>query len=161
CTNVIFSAEAIAHDCAESKAGSVSRIGELFASRRDDLASFLASDPAGQKLPEYIAKLGERLLQENATLRGHVRELLVKMQLMKQVIASQQDYARGVEVREPIDLAEVIVDSLHVSQAGLIRSGIEVQTEVAAAPHIAGQRLKLLHVLINLIKNAKEAMIDM
>src|SRR5262249_33715721 len=101
------------------------------------------------------------LEHENAAVRTHARELLSKIHLMKEVISSQQDYARGIEISEPVDLREVVEDALRIQRPALERHGVQVTTSFGPAAPVHGQRLKLLHVLINLLKNANEAMRDL
>lgn len=157
CTNVIFSAEELLRISSSSKVSGLGKATDLL-DRQEDLAHFLTRDPNGHKLRDYLRILAQRLESENATLRDETRDLLAKVHLMKDVIASQQDYARGIEVMEPVDLVEVIDDALRIQKMSLDRHEVAITKKLAPTPLVRGQRLKLLHVLMNLIKNAKEAM---
>jgi signal transduction histidine kinase len=46
-------------------------------------------------------------------------------------------------------------------QVALDRHGVQIVTRFEAVPPVRAQRMKLGHVLINLLKNAKEAMADL
>ena len=80
------------------------------------------------------------------------------LELMKEVIKTQQTHAKhGMEL-EDLDLREVISDALNVNMAALMRNRIEVQTLYHNDIRVQAQKVKLTHILINLFKNSIEAM---
>jgi signal transduction histidine kinase len=158
CTTVIFDAEEMVRLHGESKLSKLFRANELLASHRAVAESALAGHAKLRLLPEYYLTLGDALRDEAKNTRERARELLNRVQLMKEVISSQQDYAKGAALTELLSIADILEDSLKIQQAALERHGVTVVKKIDRVHPVRAQRTKLTHVFINLIKNAKEAM---
>jgi C4-dicarboxylate-specific signal transduction histidine kinase len=66
---------------------------------------------------------------------------------------------KGESAREPVDLNELVDDSLRLLRSDLAHRGVEVRTELQPAlPAIEADRVQLQQMLLNLIVNASEAM---
>jgi signal transduction histidine kinase len=91
-------------------------------------------------------------------MKKELADLRRSVEHMVEVVAVQQRYARGssvVEECQPVDLVE---ESLHISAVSLARHGITVVRDVKPAPPVRVERHKVLQILVNLIRNAKDAM---
>jgi len=63
---------------------------------------------------------------------------------------------------QPVQLNQVIEEVLHLARADLIGRGVTVVSELAPGlPPIAGDRVHLQQLVLNLIFNAAEAMVAM
>ncbi|AUX43726.1 uncharacterized protein SOCE26_051800 [Sorangium cellulosum] len=158
CTSVLFDAEEVAQILRESRLPRLFRANELLAERRAEVEAALAGDPKLSLLPGYYITLGGALEEELRRATERAGELLLRVQLMKEVIASQQDYAKGVALTELLSVAEVLEDALKIQDAALARHGVVVARRLAPVGLVRAQRTKLTHVFINLINNAKDAM---
>jgi C4-dicarboxylate-specific signal transduction histidine kinase len=72
-----------------------------------------------------------------------------------------QEYARDGQdhlLTDQIDLALLVDAALRLQAANIVRTQVQVEKRLAVVPPVALQRYKVMHVLINLIKNAVEAM---
>jgi PAS domain S-box-containing protein len=141
-----------------SKIGGLVKANELLTQHRDDLPDFIANDNKGSKLPDYYLKIGKVLAEEVGDISKEAKALLEKTTMMKEVISTQQAYARAGFHAEEIDLPSLIDDALKIQDASLHKWGIKLYKQYAATPPCIGQKSKLLQVITNLIKNAKEAM---
>jgi prefoldin subunit 5 len=56
-----------------------------------DLGDFMARDPRGQKLPEYIAQLAEHLANEQTTLSSELESIRKNIE---EVEAEQESYTK-------------------------------------------------------------------
>jgi PAS domain S-box-containing protein len=158
CTSVIFDAEETVRILQESKITRLFRANELLASHLGTVQQALAGHPKLSLLPEYYVTLGEALRDEVKVTRERARELLNRVQLMKEVISSQQDYAKGAALTEPLSITDILEESVKIQQAALERHGVTVVRDIEQVRPVLAQRTKLTHVFINLVKNAKEAM---
>jgi DNA-binding LacI/PurR family transcriptional regulator/signal transduction histidine kinase len=137
------------------------RVTELLDAHRGSLPAFFAADPRGPLVPEYLRKLAEALEGERQRIQAEARELTGKTALIHETVRGLQEYARGErEARqlEPLDLAAVAEAALRIEEPALLRHGIEVVRAFLPAGPVHAHRAKLVHVLVNLVKNAVEAM---
>jgi two-component system sensor histidine kinase ChiS len=123
-----------------------------------DLARFLQSDSRGKKLPDYLSKLSGALLSEQKRMFGELEFLREKLQDIRNIISAQQNYARKIPFREPVDLEALVADVLVMHSQSFAKHDINVVREFEPVPVARLERLKLVQVLDNLVKNAVEAM---
>ena len=156
--SVRLSAEMIATQVRESRISGLHKANALLVEHGHDLGSFLTADDKGKKLPPYYVKMGEVLQDEFARIGREAEVLNQKTAMMRDVISTQQSYARVGTVAEDVEIAKLVEDALAIQSVSLEKWGIIVQKRFALTPHCRVQRSKLIHVITNLIKNAKEAM---
>lgn len=151
------SATMIVEGLRRSKAPGISKVSELLSQHADDLAAFLTSDPRGKRLPHYLSALAEHLRSEHASLLEETRTLRSKVEHISEIVARQQGFAQLSGLFERLPPAELIEDSLRMNELSLGRHGVDVQREFDRVPDVLAERHKVLQILINLIKNAKQA----
>lgn len=144
----------------DSKVSSLEKTKELLEANEDN-PDFFSTDPKGRMLPPFLVRLADLLQQEHQQNLTEAEKVRKGLGLMKEVIKTQQTHAKhGMEL-EDLDLREVISDALNVNMAALMRHRIEVQTLYNTDVRVQAQKVKLTHILINLIKNSIEAMTDL
>ncbi len=127
----------------------------------NNLAEFVAEGAKGGTLMQYYLKLEESMLAENKTIQAEIKRLNEKIDIISDVIAAQQTYAGNDSTAEEYSLVTIVEDALTL-EAGLIdRYGISVARQYDDIPMIPIQKTKLIHVLINLINNARDAMLHL
>jgi PAS domain S-box-containing protein len=143
-----------------SKASKVGKAAELLIGRNGSLAEYLTQDPNGQKLPGYLAKLGQHLVEENADMLGEVDQLSRNIEHIKEVVAMQQNYAKVSGVFEDLDADRLVEDAIAMNIGAFERHGVTLERRFSAAPRVRVDRHRVLQILINLIRNAKYALDD-
>jgi signal transduction histidine kinase len=128
----------------------------LLQAQAADPNSFFATDPRGKRLPEYLTKLSETLMTDQKQMLGEMDFLREKLQDIRNIISAQQNYARKVPVREPVDLQALVGDVLVMHTHSFAKHDIKVVRDFDPLPEAKLERLKLVQVLDNLIKNAAE-----
>ena len=156
--SVNVSAGLVVEKLRRSKAPKLAKAAALLTSRNGDLADYLTNDPNGQKLPGYLAKLGEFFVAENAELLNEIDQLGRNIEHIKEVVAMQQSYAKVSGVFENLPPHQLVEDAIAMNIGAFERHGVEVEREFAAVPLIRVDRHKVLQILINLIRNAKYAL---
>ena len=89
--NADVSATLVSDQVKQSKIANVVHVGNLIREHVKDLGDFLARDPRGQKLPEYIAQLGDHLANEQTTLS---RELESLRKNIEEAEVEQESYTK-------------------------------------------------------------------
>jgi signal transduction histidine kinase len=121
------------------------------------LPAFLGTEK-GKVLPIYLTSVSKRLSEENAKVLDELASVNRHVDHIKTIVAMQQTYARPSGIREPVIIASLIDDALHMGQSSFAKHGIDVVTDYSSALVIAVDRHKLLQIMINLISNARHAL---
>lgn len=111
-----------------------------------------------ENLVKYIKHVDGLLESNYSKLKIEIEGINKKVFLIKDVIRFHLDYASNKHLDESVDLTKIIDDSLNIQERSLKRHEINVLKKYESVPSVKAQRTKLMHVMINLIKNAKEAM---
>ncbi|HHM04177.1 MAG TPA: PAS domain S-box protein [Gammaproteobacteria bacterium] len=143
-----------------SKLAGLKKANELLTAHKDDLIDFLTRDSKGSKLPEYYIKLGHVVSEEFDKLSAEMEVVTERVSMIKAVISTQQEYARAESFAEELELEPLLDDALRVERMSLEKWGVKVERRIPELPPCRAQKTKLLQVLTNIIKNAKEAMRD-
>jgi two-component system, LuxR family, sensor kinase FixL len=136
------------------------RTTDLLSEHSTDLGTFLTQDPRGQRLPEYLRALGERLADERAEQRDEMTTLLKSLEHIKSVVSMQQEHARFSGVVERLEVTGLLDDALRLQALSLERVGILVRREYTEGIFVRVDRHKLLQILLNLLSNARHALLE-
>lgn len=134
------------------------RANEMLRANMDDLEQFIGRDPKGKDLMRFYLSFDQILKKEAGEIVDHVRRLNEKVNSIRDVIMAQQSYAAGGFHDECVSLETVLESALDLQSLMLAGSHVRVEKEIEPAPPVLIQRVKLVHVIVNLLKNAKEAM---
>jgi signal transduction histidine kinase len=134
------------------------KAGALLTEYASGLDRFLTSDPRGRKLPEYLTGLSASLQAEQQQMLTELEFLKEKLQVIKNIISSQQKYAKQVAFRELVELPVLMDDVLGMHMASMARHGVDLVRDFEGLPVANLEKLKLVQVLDNLVRNAVESM---
>lgn len=158
--SVNVSTSLVAGKIRESRVDNLVALIGMLEQHSDDVSGFLANDPKGQRVLPYLTKLGghfkaerDGLLQELEMLSSHVGHI-------KQIVATQQSYAKVSGLVENVRLSEMMDDAIRIMDPGFGRHGIHVERDFEMLPEIAAEKHKILQILLNLLRNAKQALKD-
>jgi predicted ATPase/signal transduction histidine kinase/tRNA A-37 threonylcarbamoyl transferase component Bud32 len=138
----------------------LTRAAGLLDQNANRLGEYLATDPVGRKLPDYLRKLGAALAEEKRTISTNIEQMSEHLEHMKKIIAAQQTYAKVNGVTEVCTLEEIAETALAISEAALRNSNIEVVRSYEKLPPVLVDRHQIMQILVNLIGNAKHALED-
>jgi len=144
----------------KSKIASLAKTSALLEQHAGDLAAFLTIDPAGQKVPKFLGKLAERLSQEQADILAELEMLGRNVGHIKEIIAVQQNYARAGGVHETLQISSLVENALQINGTSLARNCIQITREYGEVPPASLEKHKVMQILVNLVSNAKHALID-
>ncbi|HVV72570.1 MAG TPA: ATP-binding protein, partial [Verrucomicrobiae bacterium] len=144
-----------------SKIANVAKVAGLMREHASDLPEYLAKDPKGRQLPPYLGQLSEHLAREQGALLNELELLRKNAGHIKDIVATQQSYAKVVGVTETIKVTDLVEDALRVNMEALARHDVRLVREFASElPAISVDKHKVLQILVNLIRNAKHACDD-
>ncbi len=142
----------------KSKAANLMKVVELLRQHREDLGTYVTTDPRGKMIPGYLDQLAAQLVKESDDALSVVELVTRSMDHIKKIVSMQQDYAKVTGLPETLPAATLIEDALQINESALERHGIQVVRAYAAVPPVTVDKHKVLQILINLVRNAKYAL---
>ena len=155
--SVNTSATLVAEKARHSKSASVAQVAALLNEHTADLAAFLTQDGKGRQIPKYLTLLSESFAGEEREVRQELASLRDNIEHIKEIVAMQQDYARGSGVVETVAVRVLVEDALKIHSEAYLRHAVRLQQEYEELPPITTEGHKVLNILVNLFHNAKNA----
>ena len=142
----------------DSRVDNLTALIEMLQEHSGDLTGFLARDPKGQRLLPYMAKLGGHFQSERNSMLQELELLISHVGHVKQIVATQQSYAKVSGLIENVRLCEMVEDALRIVEPELLRDQIQVERDFETLPAIAVDKHQIIQILLNLLRNSKEAL---
>jgi signal transduction histidine kinase len=155
--SVNVSANLVATKIGEFRLDHLAAAIDMLQQHQDDADTFLRHDPKGQRLLPYLFKLGQVLQHDCQTTLAELQQLQNHIGHIKTIVATQQNYAKVSGLVEDLRLADLAEDALHIVESGLERHQIRVARDCEDLPPVAADKHKILQILLNLLRNAKES----
>jgi signal transduction histidine kinase len=157
-TSAIINLQTMRATVGSSRVSRLKKVTNMLEEHREDLATFLTSDPRGNRLSSYLSALADELLRDQSSLQEDMEAMGKHIEHIRAIVRVQQNYARDTLVPEECDLRNLVEDALSIQMPALRRHGVTVTRELATLPRTQLDKHKVLQILINLISNAKNAM---
>jgi signal transduction histidine kinase len=156
-TSLNVSANVIATSLHQSKADSLGKLASLLSSHTFDLGDFIANDPKGRRVPDFLESLAQHGVEERDRILREIASLQENIDHIKDIVTMQQAYATMVGVVEPLDPATMMEDAVRMNAGALVRHNVACVREFHPVPPVLAEKSKVLQILVNLIRNAKYA----
>jgi C4-dicarboxylate-specific signal transduction histidine kinase len=131
----------------------------LFESKSTDLGTYLISDPKGKLTLPYLAKLAASIDTHREEISQELQSILKHVDHIKDIVRSQQSYAGAFGLIETCEPHALFHDALSFVLDSMQRHNIAIKEDFENVSNIQVERSRLIQVLVNLIKNAKEALL--
>jgi PAS domain S-box-containing protein len=155
--SVNVASSCLAESLRKSKAANLSKVVTMLREHEGDLGTFLTRDPKGKQLPDYLAQLAEHLAGEQAAALEELDGLQKNIEHIKDIVAMQQSFGQVSGVTETLQVTDLVEEALRMNSPGLHRRAIQVIKEFEAVSPIMVEKHKVLQILVNLVRNAKQA----
>lgn len=104
------------------------------------------------KMITYFREFQKESLEEIAQLSNFVRHI-------EHIISTQQGYAKKRILTEKTNINQILIDAIGLSGVDLEKHAIEIVQEFQELPEVIIDKHGLIQILINLITNAKHALL--
>ncbi|WP_447971300.1 ATP-binding protein [Nitrospira sp. M1] len=158
-TSINVSAGLISQSLRQSHIEGISLVADMLQTHHGHLDTFFTKDPKGKLIPQYLQELGKDLSARVQHTISEVESLVSKVDHVMQIIDAQQTIAKPGGVQEPVRLAALLEQALMISGGELEEHHIEIIQDYAELPQVVLDKHQVLQILVNLIRNAKHAMI--
>lgn len=156
--SVNVSATVVTDSLKKSRVGSVDRLSGLLEKNEGRLGEFFANDEKGRQVPAFVKTLGAHLTKEREDMLGEMESLAKSIQHIKSIISMQQSYAKVGGVSETCPVLDIIEDAIRLNAVSLQRHDIKLIRKFETETEITTERHKVLQILVNLMRNAKDAL---
>ena len=136
----------------------LARVNTLLTRHQQDLAAYIGQDPKGSLIPEYLKSLEEALREEQVGFDDELKSLWNKIEIIREVIESQQDQANRMFRSGNLDLSKMISEVINLQANALSRRKIHVIRNDASPLFVMADKIKMFQILINLTKNIIESL---
>ena len=130
----------------------------LLEAHRDNLGEFLSHDEKGKRIPEFLKLFSQHLLETEQKMLAETGSLTAHIEHIKTIVATQQSYTRISGMVEPMDINALLDDAIRLNVSSFERHRIHVVREYADLPTVLVDKQRLLQIIVNLVKNAKESL---
>jgi len=141
----------------QSKTNELLRATKMLEEHEGDLGTYITSDAKGKQLPRFLGLVATHLADERTDILKELELLNTKVNHVKTIVSTQQSYAGVSGVTETVNLATLLDDAMKLNSASIDRHRIHVIKEYDDIPKVRLDKQKVLQILVNLIKNAKDA----
>jgi len=154
-TSINIASALVTESVKNSKAVNLKKIVALLREHEANLGEFLSKNPKGQQAMIYLGALSEHLVQEQEKLIKELGMIQEGTKHIEDIVRAQQSYARVSGYTETLKVADVVQDALKMSVPG--RSSVQIVKEIPDDLLVTVERHKMLQILVNLMRNAKQA----
>jgi NO-binding membrane sensor protein with MHYT domain len=156
--SVNVSANLVAEKVTNSKLSGIIKLSTLFNDHKSNMAEFF-NDERGVKALEYLTMLGKQWHDEQIDLTNEMARINKNLSLIKEIISTQQELSKTSGYDQIVSVNELIEEALLIS--GLYqKKDITLVKEFAKLNPITTDKVKILQVFVNLLRNAKDAVLE-
>ena len=158
--SVNVSATVVADRMRNSKITELNRALGLLDEHATELGRFFTEDRRGKQLPGFLRLVASNLDRERSVMMEELQSLTRHVDHIKTIVAMQQSYAGVAGVIEAVALPQLLDDAIKLNSASLVKYDIDVIREYEDLPEIRIDKQRVLQILVNLVTNAKDALIE-
>lgn len=125
---------------------------------QDDIAAFFSNDPRGKTVPQFLTGIVKQLEAEQGEALEEIQRLTEHVNHVKVVVAMQQSFAGVSGLEEPVCLFKMFADAETLLSNSIYRHEIELVLDFEELPILMLERQRVLQVVVNLLKNAKDSL---
>ncbi len=144
----------------KSSLKNLERALKMLEDNRNHLADYLTNDPKGKLLPDYLTELSKSVALNRQNSLETFQYLLRKIKMIEDIVISQQQYVKLGTFSESVDMKDVVNESIGMLNLSKPRKNFQLITQLESPPTIRTQRVKIMQIVLNLLKNALDS-IDM
>lgn len=159
-TSVNTSVQILIERDEEFKIDGIVEFSQLLERNTNNLEHFLKEDRIGKALPQYLDRFAKYLVNERGKYRSELDSLNSKVSHIKKIVMMQQSLSKSSNMLEPTDITQVLEEALTINSDNIEKFKINVQTDYANLPQLVIDKVKIIQILVNLIKNAVDILME-
>jgi signal transduction histidine kinase len=158
--SVTVSASVISDRVHKSGTAQLRKATELLEAHLENPGTFVTEDARGKHLPKFLVELGRKMTADESGILDEIATLSKSIGHITQIVSLQQSYAGVSGFVELVSLPELLDDAIRINEASVHRHEIDVVRQFDELPAVALDKQKFLQIVVNLVSNAKYALIE-
>lgn len=142
----------------QSSAILIHRMSNLLKEHDEDWMTFLSEDPKGKKILPFLKKIGGPMLEEQQALLKEIQGLQRHLSHVRHIILSHQAMGREHGWVEPVAIEQLLEQAIELSFEPVDFGWVTIRREFCQVPRVLVDKHQVLQILVNLFRNAKQAM---
>lgn len=155
---VHVSAGLINHQLREFYVGDIGRVADMLEAHENNFGWYLTQDPKGKKIPYFLGQLSQELTDKHLSVLTELSTLNFKLEQLEYLLTTGQTPDRSGGFKDTIEFSTVMDEVIVSHQGELERMGVEVVRKYQKVREGILEVAKLQPILVNLIRNAINAM---
>jgi len=156
--SVNVSANTISEKLATSKSSNLDKLCALLKEHEHDMADFLTNDVRGKKIINFLENQTQHQHDEELELSGEITAILKNIETIKDIISTQQTLSKNIGIENVTSINDLLDEALLITSLEL-KEHIKIDKHYGRIAPFLVDKVKLLQVLINLLHNAKDALL--
>jgi len=136
------------------------KLVDMIEENNNNLGDFISNDEKGKQIPVFLKLFADKQKKQEAILFSELDSLDKNIHHIKNIITMQQSYSGGYGVSEHVNMADIIEDAIKISMSNILNYNIKIVKNLEDVPELNLDRHKVLQVVINLVSNARQALIE-
>jgi signal transduction histidine kinase len=157
--SVNISASVALNKLKDSEVSSLVKVGEMLQMNRANLPAFLTTDDRGKQLPEFLIELSECLSREHTGLVDELRTVATGLDHIKEIVSAQQQHAKKGSARVKVSPADLFERAIGMDLGASTDANLTIVRDFEQIGPVVMDKHKVLQILINLLSNAKRAVV--
>lgn len=119
---------------------------------------YLVNDDKGKLIPDYLVNLSDVLATDYTEIKNETNNLMKHIEHVKDIVVMQKDISGIYGIQQNVFLPEALDFALEMSCVAPETHGIKIVRNYNDAAFIIIDKTKLLQIIVNLIRNAKDSL---
>lgn len=138
-------------------------IMDMLKKHQSNLIDYFQNDEHGKLIPDYLMVLFAEIQRNKVTLDNEVNDLQQHYHIIKDILSAEDEITGPKSVNAPVFLAEVMDTSIHtvMTRDAMLTKQITLNKVYKYTSSIMTNKTNLMQVLVNLLKNAKESVMEL
>lgn len=132
---------------------------KLLDAHLNKLNQFLTEDPKGELIIQYLCEIIKKIKDVHSALIIETANLREHLQHIKDITAMQKSLSGVAALIEKTNLPDLIDNAIRMSDTKFKKNGIALKKHYKQKTQIMTDKSKVLQILINLIQNARDALL--
>jgi NO-binding membrane sensor protein with MHYT domain/two-component sensor histidine kinase len=157
--NINMSASIIEKCVMNTELSGLTDLHDLIEKHKNNLSEFVSSS-RGVQLPGYIKILSDCWQNENAMIKRELSRLISNIEHVKEIVATQQSLSIMPHMEQETCIDELLDEAILMSDMNYERTKIVIQKKYEKVSPVYANKVKVVQILINLIRNAKHSLLE-